>query len=433
MNRLLMIVLLLMLCAADAPAQKNQGSIQVSPNGVNVNADGATTVFLTFGGLGDRRPAEATWCGDLIPAGPGVGFKCDPTTVYGSLPERYDLSTPSGRAALTDVMSIPPSVARRAYQDAQDGVKSSFYYVRRFVSSGGGPDEYVFVTCRMAGGGVGVPFALTGVRLAFGDDLPLVLTNPGERLPPVKAEIAYNGSGRLAGVWEVVMPGDELPTEHDLLTEATLPAERRGRQRRYTQLQRFNVFLPPTGKYTLPGPDASRLPTHVEGAYQVLLRVEVNDDQDGGTNLAAVGAGPGFIQSGAVAGFPLPTLRYFVGGAGGAPGASPGPARASAWGGSASLTPAADAVIARDQPILFTWNKSPEAALYRLEICDENGKPVLSALRRGGNSSYRLPPWLPELGGTGQLRWRVLMFDQRGAQAGESPWRRMTLAAPPGR
>jgi len=31
-------------------------------------------------------------------------------------------------------------------------VESSFFYVRQFRSLGGGPDEYVFVTCRLTGG-----------------------------------------------------------------------------------------------------------------------------------------------------------------------------------------------------------------------------------------------------------------------------------------
>ena len=42
---------------------------------------------------------------------------------------------------------------------------------------------------------------------------------------------------------EVVQPGEELPESSDLLTEATLPIEKRGTQRRYTQLGRFNIFL----------------------------------------------------------------------------------------------------------------------------------------------------------------------------------------------
>lgn len=421
MKRLLMIVLLLIGCAASAFAQKNEGSIKVSPNGVNINVNGATTVFLTFGGINNYRPAEAMWCGELTSAQPDIGFKCNPATIYGSLPDRFNLSTTSGRQGLTDIMSIPPSVARRAYQDAQSGATSSFYYVRRFVSLKGGPDEFVFVTCRMAGGGASVPLALTSVKLVFGDDLPLAMVKPGEKAPPIKAEIAYNGTGRLAGRWEVVMPGDEPPSERDLLTEATLPIEERGGQRRYTQLGRFNVFLPPTGKLILAGPDSSRLPVSVEGQYLILLRVEVSDDPDSGSNLAAVKTGPGFIQSGAVAGFALPVLRYFVGSKASAV------ATTTASSSPALLLPAEGAAIANDQTVEFGWNEVSQAAAYRLEVEDNKAQQLLSAMLRRGTNSYRAPSWFRETAGDGILRWRVAAFDQTGARIGESAWRELKL------
>ena len=138
--------------------------IRVNPTGVNVNTQGATTAFLTFGGLRNQVAVEAFWCGELVSAAPSRGFRCDPTTLFGRLPIRYDLSRGQG-AAFTDIMSIPPSISRRAYQEAQRGKKSSFFYVRRFVSTIGGPDEYVAVTCRLAGGGARVPFSLTSWRV----------------------------------------------------------------------------------------------------------------------------------------------------------------------------------------------------------------------------------------------------------------------------
>ncbi len=70
--------------------------IKVNPKGVNVNSQGATTVFLTYGGLGNYRAAESNWCGELIPATPDLGFKCAPETIYGALPARYDQSRRSG-------------------------------------------------------------------------------------------------------------------------------------------------------------------------------------------------------------------------------------------------------------------------------------------------------------------------------------------------
>lgn len=104
-----------LLWAAPATAQ-----IRVHPTGVNVNSQGATTVFLTFGGLNGYQSIEALWCSRLLPAAPDVGQRCDPSTILGSLPLRYDQST-LGTGSLTDIMSIPPSVVRRAYQAAEAG------------------------------------------------------------------------------------------------------------------------------------------------------------------------------------------------------------------------------------------------------------------------------------------------------------------------
>src|SRR5690606_13976259 len=155
---------------------------------------------------------------------------------------------------------------------AAAGSNSAFFYVRRFVGPPGTPDQYVAVTCRMAGGGARVPFALTDVTLAFDSDAPVLFLAAGEAVPGITAQITYNGTGRLMGRWEIVRPGEDLPESRDLLTEATLPIEERGTQRRYLEVERFNVFLPPTGRYTLQGPSAERLPTAADGMYMLLLR-----------------------------------------------------------------------------------------------------------------------------------------------------------------
>src|SRR5947207_13149046 len=81
-------------------------TISVSPNNVNAYSQGATSVLLTFGGLIKKRPAESIWCGALIPAVPDLGTKCDPATIFGRLPARYNQSTLSGTNAYTDIMPI---------------------------------------------------------------------------------------------------------------------------------------------------------------------------------------------------------------------------------------------------------------------------------------------------------------------------------------
>src|SRR5690606_22454054 len=112
--------------------------------------------------------------------------KCDPSTIFGRLPIRFDQSRlNANESRFTDIMSIPPSVARRAYQAADRGEPSAFFYVRRFVSTVGGPDEYVFVTCRLAGGGARVPLALLDVRLSFAVERSAPAIKRGMAAPPV--------------------------------------------------------------------------------------------------------------------------------------------------------------------------------------------------------------------------------------------------------
>jgi hypothetical protein len=391
-------------------------TIKVNPTGVNVNLSGATTVFLTYGRLVNYRPAEAYWCGDLIPAAPDLGMKCDPSTVFGGLPARYDLSRPSGDQGFTDIMSIPPSVARRAFQSAASGDEGRFFYVRRFISVAGGPDQYVAVTCRLAGGGARAPLALTDVKLVFTPGQSIVFVKSGATPPPISAEIKYNGSGRLIGRWEVVMPGEDPPTDPDLLTEATLPVERRSLQKRYTQLSRFNVFLPPTGRITMPGPDPARLPQTLEGPYLVLLRIEASDDKEADSDLTAVGVGPGVVHSGAVAGFALPVLQYFV-----------GVESAPVAGQITLLSPKNNATLPTGQPIEFTWSEI-QGSVARLEINDAAGQQILSALLPPDVRFYRAPPWLREkLAGGVEIRWRVVGCDPSGRETGGALWNSLRL------
>ena len=114
----------------------------VHPFGVNVRATGATTVFLTFRGLDAGEVAqEAFWCGELQPAlvaanpqlqapfAVQASNPCVPGTVFGRLPLALDRAWPSssaGNTNLTDIMAIPASVARRAWQDAQAGGRHEY-------------------------------------------------------------------------------------------------------------------------------------------------------------------------------------------------------------------------------------------------------------------------------------------------------------------
>ncbi len=395
------------------------GQIRRNPTGVNVNPTGPTTVFIAFGSLEGYVPVEALWCGELVPASPDLGEKCDPGTVFGALPARFGQSRLSGQDGFSDIMSIPASVARRAYQAAEAGADSRFFYVRRFSDPQGlRPDQYVPVTCRLAGGGARTPLALLDVQLRFTGDDPVLSVGTGETPPPLEARIAYNGTGRLVGRWEVVSPGEDPPTAEDLLTEATLPAELRGTQRRFTELERFNVFLPPTGEVTLPGPRPDALPTAVNGLYQLLLRIEVSDDKEGDVDLGAAGAGQGVVATGAVAGFPMPVLRYFVGDAG-----TLGPSGA----GLLLLEPLAGAAAQVGRSLVFSWTQIASALLYRLQLRDGGGEVVLSAVVQAGVGSYGAPPFLAADHAGEVLEWRVLALNAAGETVEETPWRRLVV------
>ncbi len=411
-----------------------QQEIKVNPASVNVYSQGATTVFLTYGNLGDYRPVETAWCGDVIPASPDIGFRCAPGTIYGALPKRHDVSRRSGTGGYTDIVSVPAAIARKAYQAAAAGQASEFFYVRRFVSAGGGPDQFVAVTMRLTGNGAAAPFSLTDVQLGFGAPTgpsatgsdPLVLfVEPGGKIPPIRAEIKYTGAGRLKGRWEVARPGDPLPEPRDLLTEASLPVEERGSQRRFTQIGRFNVFLPPGGRFTLPGPDPAQAPNKTPGQYLILLRVEASDDRENESDLSAVGAGAGVARGGAAAGFPMPVLRYVVGGGDSAQSIT---STATTAGALSLRFPTEDRALPRNQPVDFIWTGTPQAAFYRVEVEDAAGTPILSAVLPSGQTRYRAPSWLKERAGDGNLRWRVLAIGQAGSPAAETAWRSLRLA-----
>ena len=70
------------------PVASLAGQVRVNPTGVSVADMSPTTVFLSYGGLRNKRPAEAYWCGELLTTADGVGSRCDPATIYGRLPAR---------------------------------------------------------------------------------------------------------------------------------------------------------------------------------------------------------------------------------------------------------------------------------------------------------------------------------------------------------
>jgi hypothetical protein len=394
----------------------------VHPTGVNVRSSGPTTVFLTFQDTAGQTGSDAFWCGEItVPAATVTNFNpCVPGTIYGRLPSRNNLGRQSGTSGITnftDIMTVPSSVARRAYQDAQAGEKSDFFYVRRF--SGTGEDQFVTVTCRMAGGGARVALALLNVNSYFktaNGDRPVYVMARNEQAPSMEATIHYNGSGRLKGRWEVVQPGDPEPTADDLLSEASLPVELRGLQRRYTVLDRIDMFLPPTGRAVIPGPSPNLIPTSLDGPYKILLRIEATQDKEGDSKTNA-----GVARSGGVAGFPLPVLRYYVGSADDTEQFR----NQQVTGNLSLLLPLNDSKLSQSESPVFSWADIPEGILYRIEFGSEEAT-IISAFVKAGVSSYQPPPWLMENTGMA-LRWRVQALDQKGKILTQSDWRTFSV------
>jgi hypothetical protein len=333
------------------------------------------------------------------------------------------------------------------------------------IGPSGNPVSFPSAAGSNVAGAVNDPLTFSNVKLVFGNNEsgPVqMFYSQTERFSPFGAQLYYSGSGTLRGRWEVVFPGDSLPTELDLFPEAGLPPSLRSQQQRYFLIDRIQQFLTPLGRHFLVGPDPSRLPRTVPGQYLILLRIEATPGTSG--------------AEGGRAAFAFPALRYFVQGSTdldegegvvrqdrnrrSLTGSGANAAEFSLLGEiprgaitleSSSLRPNAPgqgfvglgpkpmslmlpldaANLGRDKPMVFTWVDVADATLYRFELETAAGKSLVVASIKPGISSYSLPPPLVDDVPPGMLvRWRVLAIAQGGMQGktvGISAWRSVRL------
>ena len=233
---------------------------------------------------------EALWCGELLSATPAVGLHCDPATAV----------RPTSRRDTTFREQVADELHRRhvdsrvgraaAYQAAQRGATSTFFYVRRFDSTAAGPTNTSPSRADSPAAARESPFSLTDVHLEFdGDDgcrssSPVSCHRRFRRVSPTTAPDALSVDGRSfcpektrrrfrPAHRSIASPGR---TWIATAIHAARAIQHFSAARRTRHASRA---------------DLHRLPTSVEGTYRVLLRIEATDDREGDSNLDDAGAG----------------------------------------------------------------------------------------------------------------------------------------------
>jgi hypothetical protein len=115
----------------------------------------------------------------------------------------------------------------------------------------------------------------------------------------------------------------------------------------------------------------------------------------------------------------VPPVRHHVGGA-------------SAVGVAATgfrTIPAAGDRYDPEAAIVFRWTPHPGALLYRLEVEDAAGAPILAAVLRAGDDACTAPAWLTDRLPDGGFRWRVHALGAGGRTLAIAPWRTARIGA----
>jgi hypothetical protein len=93
------------------------------------------------------------------------------------------------------------------------------------------------------------------------------------------------------------------------------------------------------------------------------------------------------------------------------------------------VAPRAGAALGADAALDFVWTQAASATLYRLELADDAGEPIFSAVVQQGIGSYRAPDFVREKSATGALRWRVVALGADGRALAATEWRNLRVSA----
>jgi hypothetical protein len=139
----------------------------------------------------------------------------------------------------------------------------------------------------------------------------------------------------------------------------------------------------------------------------------------------AIDAGAAVIHSGGVAGFPLPTLRYFVG-------VAPAALLPGATGGLVLLAPAHRSLLSAGEPLIFRFTRVGSATGYRLVVRGPDGAVLLEALLASGTDTYAAPPLLADRAKDAVLSWTVEAIGKDGQTLAASGAAELRFSAPKG-
>jgi hypothetical protein len=395
------------------PAASPAGITSATASLIDVALNAPTPVSIRYSiagtpsAMGPETPLAGQFCSALNRAYPAsgvtIGNPCAPASNLGSANPAVGFI--SNAAQTGETLVVPETIARQAAQRAAASGNSIFYFVRQFSSG-----KFAVVRLRLTASSASSPLAFTDIRLGFRGGAGLQNIGFFKRdqlLPAVSAMLRYQGAGVLRARWEIVQPGDTLPTPLDLTAEAGLSPLERAQQRRYRVLERVNIYLPAAGQAVLSGPAPRLLPNDQYGQYLLLLRIEASD------SIAGVAGG--------IAPFVLPVLRYYIGEN------SDPVARTKLVPEAINLVaPQTGARLDKDAALTFQWLENQNVSLYRLEI-EANGKPAYAARIRpsaqSGINQYTAPPFIAASLVDKVARWRVVALAGDGQFVGESEWR----------